>query len=190
MRIAVAPESIDSKIPKRVFEKTLKYGYISGQGDQKEWKIRRVGNIVVPRGVWRGIVKRCTADFFIFVLEAGKPYAIAFKEETGIEPLLLEYHAEKYKNSGKIELPKLPKGSKIVIIDKFYSGVTLLELKEMLEKMNVEVTLIALFPKSRMNLKYIDYIVWWDQLLKTKDIINFLDDESWHFHLCNLVRRR
>jgi len=185
VRIAVAPEDNDPKISNKIFKKALKEGHVKRH--KAEWKVRKVSSTMLPRGVWREIAEQCAADFFIFVLEAGKPYAIAFKAETGIEPLLIEYHAEKYKNCGRIRLPRLPEGSRVVLIDKFYSGSTLLELKELLKKMNVKVTLVALFPKSRMNLTCTDYIVWWDKLLKTSSVTKFLDDKNWHIHLCNLI---
>lgn len=118
-------------------------------------------------GIWSKIIP---ADLYIFIPKAGFRYALGFTEERQqLDNLIFwEYHTGIDRSKELIIFNRNLRNKKVAIVDRYYSGKTLFDLKNKLIGEKINIKTIALFPKSQKNLNQIDYMLFLDKFIKIK----------------------
>jgi hypothetical protein len=136
--------------------------------------------------VWNDLQK--LGKSFVFVAHSGVPYLLGFYLSTNNQnTFLTEFHLngdpyEKYRRS-KLNsdfIYELNKDSILespLIIDRSYSGSSLIQLKEKVPNAKS----VALFPKTRKAIESCDYFIF-NNMLFTKKNVDF-SDSNWYINL-------
>jgi hypothetical protein len=141
--------------------------------------------------VWRQIAN--LGDNKAFVLTAGLPLALGYVNATNDDNIFFtEVHRQndasmmqkKIAFSGLI--PEPPKQGTWVVIDKAYSGGSIVYAKRLLRTIlgnDAKIVTVALFPKSLEAFASADYAVYAGRLIRVLDVIHELTGNFWHKQL-------
>ncbi len=168
-RVEVSFDLVEENIHKANPEVIKKYESINEYyiSDGKE----NIPSCII-KGVWNKIGP---ADTTIFVAKSGIPFALGYMDETGKEPLILEYH-------NGLETPKFRKffnqsleNINVNVVDKCYSGKTLIAVAEIVRDEGGMPHRIALFPKSREGVRSSEAILFLDEFVDSVEIAESSD---------------
>jgi hypothetical protein len=160
-------------------------------------KLNRLNRVYQRHDAWSRIAK--LGDHKVFILTAGLELALGYMNSTGDRAVSFsEVHRENdafqlFRNKQRDEIfPAVSDSSTYVIIDKAYTGKSILAVREQLVKTAGwgKITTVGLFPKSYKALESLDYVVFAGQLLATSEILPRCSRETWHLDLLDVVAER
>lgn len=89
--------------------------------------------------------------------------------------MFYETHSDPNRKSGKCFNMEIESGERILAIDSLYSGNSVKKLSNLADNISV----LGLFPKSRKSMRYCDYVMILDRVIK-KDNINM--NSEWYYY--------
>ncbi|MEE9217128.1 MAG: hypothetical protein V3U32_06795 [Anaerolineales bacterium] len=160
-------------------------------------KLNRLSQVYQRHDTWSRIAD--LGEHKIFVLTAGLALALGYMNSTGDRAVSFfevhrqndAFHLFRKRLSNEI-YPEVPDSATYVIIDKAYTGKSILAAREQLIQSvgKAKIATVGLFPKSYGALKNLDFIVFAGHLLTTADILPRCSAASWHMDLLEIVAQR
>lgn len=135
----------------------------------------------------------------LFILTAGLPMALGYMQSTQDENIhFCEIHREndpyqlyRVKEFDSI-FPQVRDTNNWVIIDKVYTGGTIVSAAEKLQAHlgpNIAIRKVGLFPKTYDSIKNLDYVVYAGRLFSSDFILRNCSKEFWHIELLYLKEK-